>query len=107
MKGENMISRKLKILVAKITLLSMIAAGTSAILPLHSDLGWASQAVTVMAAETGKVTVTCSSLWTYSRAAWAAKIAVVSKGASFNVVDKVTVDGRAMYKLDNGRYITA
>ncbi len=107
MKGENMISRKLKILVAKITLLSMIAAGTSAMLPLHDDFGWANQSVTVMATETGKVTVTCSSLWTYSRAAWAAKIAVVSKGASFNVVDKVTVDGRAMFKLDNGRYITA
>ncbi|WP_312649269.1 SH3 domain-containing protein [Proteiniclasticum sp.] len=102
-----MISRKLKILVAKITLLSMIAAGTSAILPLHSDLKWADNAMTVMAAETGKVTVTCSSLWTYSRAAWAAKIAVVSKGTSFNVVDKLVVDGREMYRLDNGRYITA
>lgn len=102
-----MISRKLKILVAKITLLTMIAAGTSAVLPLNHNFGWAPKTITVMAAETGKVTVTCSSLWTYSSASWAAKASVVSKGAAFNVIDKVIVDGRAMYRLDNGRYITA
>ena len=102
-----MLSKKLKSQVAKITLMSMIAVTAPSVFPVIEELHSFGSTVSVFAEETGKVTVTCSSLWTYSSASWSAKIAVVSKGASFNVTDKVTVDGRFMYRLENGRYITA
>ncbi len=102
-----MLSKKLSSQVAKITLMSMIAVTAPSALPIIEELQSFGSAVSVFAEEMGKVTVTCSSLWTYSSASWSAKIAVVSKGASFNVTDKITVDGRPMYRLENGRYITA
>ena len=102
-----MLSKKLRSRVVKITLMSMIAVTAPSVLPVIEELQSFGGSISVFAEETGKVTVTCSSLWTYSAASWSAKIAVVSKGASFNVTNKVTVDGRFMYRLENGRYITA
>ncbi|MFH5836664.1 SH3 domain-containing protein [Proteiniclasticum sp. C24MP] len=62
----------------------------------------------VYAAEiAGSVTVTAGSLWTYARADWNAKTQVVNRGDSFSLSEKIVVDGREMYGLTNGLYITA
>jgi len=102
-----MLNKNLQKKIAKIALLTILAAGSPAIFSTMEIPILSVGQITVMAAETGTVTVTCNSLWTYSRAAWAARAEVVNKGTAFTVVDKVAVEGRQMYKLDNGRYITA
>lgn len=104
---NEMRSENLKRLIAKITLMTLLTASSPMVFSAPFGSPLSQKPFVVMAAETGTVTVTCSALWTYSRAAWSAKIEVVGKGASFTVVDSITVDGRKMYKLDNGRYITA
>ena len=55
----------------------------------------------------GSITVTAGSLWTYGRADWNAKTQVVNRGDSFTLSEKIVVDGREMYGLTNGLYITA
>lgn len=56
---------------------------------------------------TGKLTVKASSVWAYSSASWAARSRTYSQGTVLNVTEKHIVDGRYMYKLDNGLFITA
>ena len=56
---------------------------------------------------TGKLTVKASSVWAYSSASWTAKSRTYSQGSVLNVTEKHIVDGRYMYKLDNGLFITA
>jgi len=56
---------------------------------------------------TGKLTVKVSSVWAYSSASWTARSRTYSQGTVLNVSEKHIVDGRYMYKLDNGLFITA
>ncbi len=56
---------------------------------------------------TGKLTVKASSVWAYSSASWIARSRTYSQGTVLNVTEKHIVDGRYMYKLDNGLFITA
>lgn len=55
----------------------------------------------------GQLTVLAQSLWTYHKADWTARTKIVSKNEKFILSEKVTVDGRDMYGLTNGLYITA
>src|SRR5690554_267061 len=65
------------------------------------------EAATVINETQGVVTVKASSIWTYSKADWNARTKVFSQGTKFNVLQKLGVAGREMYRLDNGLYITA
>ncbi len=65
------------------------------------------EAATVINQTQGVVTVKASSIWTYSKAEWSARTKVFSQGTKFNVLQKVAVSGREMYRLDNGLYISA
>lgn len=53
------------------------------------------------------IKVLVSSIWTYNKPNWNAKSKVVKAGSQFSVSKKITVDGREMYLLDNGYYISA
>jgi len=62
----------------------------------------------VSAAEiSGSITVTTASLWTYGSADWNARTEIVSRGATFTLSEKLVVNGKEMYGLTNGSYITA
>ena len=62
----------------------------------------------VSAAEvSGSITVTTSSLWTYGSADWNARTQIVNRGATFTLSEKLIVNGKEMYGLTNGSYITA
>ena len=61
----------------------------------------------VLNTQSGNLTVTAASLWAYSAPNWTAKVRTYSKGTVLQVVEKHSVDGREMYKLSNGYYISA
>ena len=61
----------------------------------------------VLNTQSGNLTVTAASLWAYSAPNWTAKVRSYSKGTVLQVVEKHSVDGREMYKLSNGYYISA
>jgi len=61
----------------------------------------------VLNTQSGNLTVTAASLWAYSAPNWTAKIRAYSQGTVLQVVEKHSVDGREMYKLSNGYYISA
>lgn len=93
-------SFNLKKLLVNATLASVIA--------LTGTLVVGNSPLYVQAVEmNGTLTVTASSLWTYSSADWSARAQVVSGGSTFSISDKISVDGKDMYKLTNGLYITA
>ena len=98
--------KKIYQMIARVALMATLMTGASAVVPQDSNLNFM-HSESAYAAEIGTVTVTTASLWTYSRADWNAKVAVVSRGAKFTAVDKINVAGRDMYRLSNGRYITA
>ncbi|MBW8383577.1 MAG: SH3 domain-containing protein, partial [Youngiibacter sp.] len=56
---------------------------------------------------TGTLTVKAASIWTYSAADWNAKTRTYSSGSVFEVSEKHSVEGRYMYRLSTGIYITA
>ncbi len=94
-----MITNRLKKAIAAIILASMIS--TASIYTTRN-------LYTVNAAEVkGEVTVDAGSLWTYSTSDWNARSKIVNKGEKFTLQEKITVDGREMYGLTNGLYITA
>jgi len=103
-----MLSKRIKSLMVKAMVMTLIISSATFLAPnLGGEDGELFAPTLAMAAEaSGKVTVTCSTLWTYSRADWAAHAKVVYQGNSFNIVETLTVSGRVMYKLDNGLYIT-
>lgn len=53
------------------------------------------------------VVVVADKLWTYSKPDWNAKEKVVNKGEKFTITQELVVEGRKMYKLASGLYITA
>lgn len=55
----------------------------------------------------GTLTVKASSIWTYSAPDWNAKTRTYPSGTVFEVTEKHNVEGRYMYRLDSGLYITA
>ncbi|MGB4590027.1 MAG: SH3 domain-containing protein [Clostridiaceae bacterium] len=61
----------------------------------------------VLNSQSGNLTVTAASLWAYSAPNWTAKVRTYSQGTVLQVVEKHSVDGREMYKLSNGYYISA
>jgi beta-N-acetylglucosaminidase/uncharacterized protein YgiM (DUF1202 family) len=61
----------------------------------------------VINTQTGTLTVKAASLWAYSSPNWSAKSRTYPAGTSLKVVEKHEVDGRYMYKLENGLYISA
>jgi cell wall-associated NlpC family hydrolase len=56
---------------------------------------------------TGTLTVKASSIWTYSAPDWNAKTRTYPAGTVFEVAEKHVVEGRYMYRLTTGIYITA
>lgn len=93
-------SLNLRKLLIHATVASVIAVG--GLFPIGND------SLSVQAIEvSGTVTVTAGSLWTYSAPNWSARAEIVNSGAIFNISDKVSVDGRDMYRLYSGMYITA
>ncbi len=94
-----MITNRLKKAIAAMVLASMIST---------VSVYTTSSLFTVNAAQiNGEVTVSAASLWTYSKADWNARTKIVNKGEKFTLSEKITVDGREMYGLTNGLYITA
>ena len=94
-----MINIRLKKTIVATILASML---TTASVYTTSDL------LQVNAAETeGELTVLTKSLWTYSKADWNARAKVVNGGEKFTLSEKLIVDGREMYGLTNGLYISA
>lgn len=65
------------------------------------------EAATVINQTQGTVTIKAASLWTYSSANWNAKAKAYNSGTQFTVVEKLSVDGREMYRLSSGLYISA
>lgn len=61
----------------------------------------------VINTQSGTLTVKAASLWAYSSPNWSAKTRTYPAGTILKVVEKHEVDGRYMYKLDNGLYISA
>lgn len=61
----------------------------------------------VVNTNTGTLTVKASSIWTYSAPDWNAKTRTYPTGTVFEVTEKHVVEGRYMYKLTTGIYITA
>ena len=98
--------KKIYQMIARVAIVATLMTGASSVLPSESNLNFMGSE-SVYASEIGIVTVTTSSLWTYSRADWNAKIEVVSRGTKLTAIEKITVDGREMYRLSNGRYVTA
>ena len=99
-----MLSKRIK--NAIITTSVALAMGTSFILPSSLNEPIRVEAA-VMDRQSGNLTVTAYSLWTYGSANWADKIKTYSKGTIFTVTEKHSVDGREMYKLTNGLFISA
>lgn len=94
-----MITERLKKAIATVILTSMIS--TASIYTPHHFF-------TVHAAEIkGQLTVEAGSLWTYSQADWNARTKIVNNGEKFTLQEKIIVDGREMYGLTNGLFITA
>ena len=94
-----MINIRLKKTIVATILASML---TTASVYTTSDL------LQVNAAETeGELTVLAKSIWTYSKADWNARAKVVNGGEKFTLSEKLIVDGREMYGLTNGLYISA
>ncbi len=61
----------------------------------------------VMNTQTGNVTVKAYSLWAYSGPDWNAKSRTYSQGTTLQATEKHSVEGKEMYKLANGLYISA
>lgn len=104
-----MLSKKIRTLMARTMVMVFVTSTAVGLAPTMDPwTGGGNATLEVMAAEaSGTVTVTISSLWTYSRPDWAARSKVVYKGNQFTVTEKISVAGRDMYKLSNGLYITA
>lgn len=104
-----MLSKKIRTLLIRTMVMVLVTSAAVGLAPaMDSWTGGGYPALQVMAAEaSGTVTVTASSLWTYSSPDWAARSKVVYRGNQFVVTEKISVAGRDMYKLSNGMYITA
>lgn len=99
-----MLSKKTKKILLQ-TAIALTIGLSSFALPVHV-LDYVAEAA-VVNTEAGKLTVTVYSLWAYSAPDWNAKSRTYSQGTSLNVTEKHLVDGREMYKLSNGLYISA
>lgn len=93
-------SLKLKKLLVKAILVSVITISSTHVAGITPLSVYAAQM-------SGTVTVKTSSLWTYNKADWSARAQVVNYGAAFSISEKLTIEGRDMYGLTNGLYITA
>ncbi|MGB4587874.1 MAG: NlpC/P60 family protein [Clostridiaceae bacterium] len=86
----------------------LVHATVASVIAVAGLFSVGNEALSVQAIEVrGTVTVTAGSLWTYSAPNWSARAEIVNSGAIFNISDKVSVDGREMYRLYSGMYITA
>ena len=101
-----MLSKNTRKIICK-TSVALTVALTSVSVPGYFSETYQVEAATVVNQIQGEVTITISSLWTYSKADWAAKSKVYASGTKFTVLEKLSVDGREMYRLSNGLYITA
>lgn len=93
-----------KVIIATSVALVM---GTSFILPHPLIMDPITVEAAVVNSQSGNLTVTASSLWSYGSANWSDRTRTYSKGTKLTVIQKHTVDGREMYKLSNGNYISA
>ena len=101
-----MLSKNTRKIICK-TSVALSVALTSLSVPGYFSETYQVEAATVVNQIQGEVTITVSSLWTYSKADWAAKSKVYASGNKFTVLEKLSVDGREMYRLSNGLYISA
>lgn len=86
----------------------LVHATVASVIAVAGSFSVGNESLSVQAIEvSGTVTVTAGSLWTYSAPNWSARAEIVNSGAIFNISDKVSVDGRDMYRLYSGMYITA
>ena len=101
-----MLSKNARKIIFK-TSVALSVALTSLSVPGYFSETYQVEAATVVNQTQGEVTITISSLWTYSKADWAARSKVYVSGNKFTVLEKLSVDGREMYRLSNGLFITA
>lgn len=99
-----MLSKKTKKVLLQ-TGIALTISLSSLAFPLHI-MDYTVQAA-VVNTQTGKLTVTAFSLWAYNAPDWNAKTRTYSNGTTLDVVEKHVIDGREMYKLSNGLYISA
>lgn len=101
-----MLSKNVRDIILK-TGITLAMALTSVSAPIFLGETLAVEAATLLNQVSGELTVTADSLWTYSSADWSARTKVFHNGTKFQVLEKYQVDGREMYRLSNGLYITA
>ena len=86
----------------------LVHATVASVIAVAGVFSVGNESLAVQAIEMGgTVTVTAGSLWTYSAPSWSARAEVVNSGASFEIAEKLSVDGRDMYRMTSGMYITA
>ena len=100
-----MLSKNARNIILK-TSVAMTVALASVVVPSYAEPVLV-EAATVINQTQGTLTIKVASLWTYSKPDWNAKSKVFSSGTTFTVVEKLSVEGREMYRLSNGLYISA
>lgn len=104
-KENYMLSKHMKkVIIATSVALIM---GTSFVIPNPIITDPITVEAAVVNSQTGNLTVTASSIWTYGSANWSDRAKTYPKGTTFSVTQKLNIDGREMYKLTNGSYISA
>ena len=100
-----MLSKNTSNIILKTTV--ALTVGMTSVVAVHYREPVSAYAATVINETQGVVTVKVSSIWTYSSADWNARTKVFNQGTKFNVLQKLNVSGKEMYRLDNGLYISA
>lgn len=100
-----MLSTNTRNIILKTTV--ALTVGMTSVVAVHYREPVSVYAATVINETQGVVTVKVSSIWTYSSADWSARAKVYNQGTKFNVLQKLNVSGKEMYRLDNGLYISA
>jgi len=100
-----MLSKNARNMILKTTV--ALTVGLTSVVAVNYNEPVMVEAATVINEIQGVVTVKASSIWTYSKADWNARIKAFNQGTKFNVLQKLSVSGREMYRLDNGLYISA
>jgi cell wall-associated NlpC family hydrolase len=95
-------------MLSKKTRMALIKAGVALTISFGSVGAYSFRTYAdVVNTNTGTLTVKASSIWTYSAPDWNARTRTYASGTVFEVTEKHSVEGRYMYKLSSGLYITA
>lgn len=104
-KENYMLSKHIKkVIIATSVALVM---GTSFVIPNPIITNPITVEAAVVNSQTGNLTVTATSIWTYGSANWSDRAKTYPKGTTFNVTQKLNIDGREMYRLSDGSFISA